>query len=45
MNNFLAENKIVFQDYDETWDSLLKKVKDSDFNKTSKFEIKLVQYF
>jgi hypothetical protein len=45
MSNFLAENKITFSDYDETWDSLLRKIKDSDFNKISKFEVKLVQYF
>jgi N-glycosylase/DNA lyase len=45
MKNFLAESKITINDYDDTWDNLLRKIKDSDFNKTSKFEVKLVQYF
>ena len=46
MQNFFAENKITcITDYNETWVNLVKKIKDSDFNKVPKMDKKLTQYF
>lgn len=42
MQNFFAENKITcITDYNETWTNLVKKIKDSDFNKVPKMDKKL----
>lgn len=32
MENFFVENKLVSKDFDETWESICRKIKDSDFN-------------
>lgn len=46
MQNFFAENKITcITDYNETWVNLVKKIKDSDFNKVPKMDKRLTQYF
>jgi len=43
--NFLAENKLKIKDWDEPWETCLKKIGNSDFNKPHKMEKKLQLYF